>query len=94
MKPSSNFMTGKTSRSLKAAFRVVKEELASEVAHLDGGMVAWCGRPPSPNLCYHMAPATAAAAVTPVPMLVSEAQCVRCPSSVNCAIVKAADSLV
>ena len=48
MKPSANFMTGKTSRSLKAAFRVVNEELASEVAHLDGGMVAWYAQlPPS-----------------------------------------------
>eukprot|EP00892_Ulva_mutabilis_P003448 jgi/Ulvmu1/1475/UM011_0205.1 len=41
MRPSANFVTGKTSRSLKAAFRVVNEGLADEVAHLDGGMVAW-----------------------------------------------------
>ena len=41
-KPSANFMTGKTSRSLKAAYRVVTEKLAPQAAHLDGGAYAWC----------------------------------------------------
>lgn len=41
-KPSANFMTGKTSRSLKAAYRVVTEKLAPKAAHLDGGVYAWC----------------------------------------------------
>lgn len=50
MRPSANFVTGKTSRSLKAAYRVVNENLAAEVAHLDGGMVAWCALHPTAAL--------------------------------------------
>ena len=42
MQPSTNFAEGKTSRSLKAAFLVLRESLAPGVAHLDGGIVAWC----------------------------------------------------
>lgn len=42
MNPTTNFVEGKTSRSLKAAFLVLREGLAPGVAHLDGGIVAWC----------------------------------------------------
>lgn len=45
IKPTTNFMTGKTSRSLKAAYRAVDEKLAPKVAHLDGGIFAWCACP-------------------------------------------------
>lgn len=41
MKPSANFQTGKTSRSLKAAWRVHTEKLAPGVAHLEGGIYGW-----------------------------------------------------
>lgn len=52
MRPTANFINGKTSRSLKAAFRAVNEQLAGDVAHLDGGMVAWCA------LSTHIVPLT------------------------------------
>lgn len=42
LKPSVNFMTGKTSRSLKAAYRVLTEGDAPGIAHLEGGMYGWC----------------------------------------------------
>jgi hypothetical protein len=35
-------MTGKTSRSLKAAFIALNFGILSDVAHLDGGVYAWC----------------------------------------------------
>eukprot|EP01025_Chloroclados_australasicus_P033462 TRINITY_DN34135_c0_g1_i1.p1 TRINITY_DN34135_c0_g1~~TRINITY_DN34135_c0_g1_i1.p1 ORF type:complete len:236 (+),score=33.56 TRINITY_DN34135_c0_g1_i1:65-709(+) len=41
MKPSSNFLNGKTSRSLKAAYITLTEGLAPKVAHLDGGVYGW-----------------------------------------------------
>jgi hypothetical protein len=41
MKPSTNFMRGKTSRSLKAAYVTAKMELTAGVGHLEGGLVAW-----------------------------------------------------
>jgi hypothetical protein len=40
-KPTANFMTGKTSRSLKAAYHVIVEDLAPKVAHLEGGIYGW-----------------------------------------------------
>lgn len=42
MAPSTNFVEGKTSRSLKAAFLCYRENLSEGVGHLDGGIVAWC----------------------------------------------------
>lgn len=42
MAPSTNFVEGKTSRSLKAAFLCFREDLVPGVGHLDGGIVAWC----------------------------------------------------
>lgn len=42
MNPSTNFVQGKTSRSLKAAYIVSKEGLAPGVGHIEGGIVAWC----------------------------------------------------
>lgn len=41
MQPSTNFMTGKTSRSLKAAYRVLSENLTEDVLHLEGGMFGY-----------------------------------------------------
>lgn len=45
--PSTNFMTGKTSRSLKAAYRVLDAELTQDVLHLDGGIFGYysAGKP-------------------------------------------------
>jgi hypothetical protein len=41
MAPSASFMTGKESRSLKAAYRAIVGKLAPQVAHLEGGMYGW-----------------------------------------------------
>lgn len=41
LEPSTNFMTGKTSRSLKAAYRVLAENVAEDVLHLDGGLFGY-----------------------------------------------------
>lgn len=51
MQPSTNFLEGKTSRSLKGAFLVSREKLAPGVGHLDGGIVAWC-EPLTPTFFY------------------------------------------
>ena len=42
LKPSTNFMTGKTSRSLKAAYIASKAKGIRDVAHLEGGVYGWC----------------------------------------------------
>lgn len=39
--PSTNFMRGKSSRSLKAAWKAIDLQVTSKVAHLDGGLLAW-----------------------------------------------------
>ncbi|KXZ50257.1 hypothetical protein GPECTOR_17g895 [Gonium pectorale] len=41
LKPSTNFPEGKPSRSLQAAYRVVSEGLAPQVAHLERGVFGW-----------------------------------------------------
>ncbi|KAG2449189.1 hypothetical protein HYH02_005936 [Chlamydomonas schloesseri] len=41
LKPSTNFPEGKPSRSLQAAYRVLTENLASSVAHLERGVYGW-----------------------------------------------------
>lgn len=39
--PSTNFMYGKISRSLKALYRILKGDVTKNVAHLDGGIYNW-----------------------------------------------------
>ncbi len=41
MTPSSNFVTGKVSRSLKAAYQAIEKGQLKNVAHLDGGVYNW-----------------------------------------------------
>ncbi|KAK9865310.1 hypothetical protein WJX84_009679 [Apatococcus fuscideae] len=41
MTPSSNFVTGKVSRSLKAAYQAIEQGKMKNVAHLDGGVYNW-----------------------------------------------------
>ena len=41
MIPSTNFMRGKSSRSLKAAWKIFDRKIVGEVVHLAGGLLSW-----------------------------------------------------
>lgn len=41
MTPSPSFVTGKVSRSLKAAYKALEKGQMKDVAHLDGGVYNW-----------------------------------------------------
>jgi rhodanese-related sulfurtransferase len=47
LKPNINFPEGKSSRSLQACFRTLREGLSDKVVHLDGGIYSWykAGKP-------------------------------------------------
>ncbi|GMH35413.1 hypothetical protein BSKO_03281 [Bryopsis sp. KO-2023] len=41
LQPSTNFMNGKTSRSLKAAYRILDAKISEDVLHMEGGLYGY-----------------------------------------------------